>query len=61
MIWRRPFALLVIGLLAVATVVAVGSSSKDKVLLSDVESITLHAGRMTNARRGYPIPQVRDT
>ncbi|EDV22306.1 expressed hypothetical protein [Trichoplax adhaerens] len=32
--------------------------SRDRVLLRDVEAITLHSGRMTTGRRSSPIPQI---
>ena len=36
-----------------------GSSNKDRVLLKDVSSITLEAGRMTNGRRSSPVPHLK--
>lgn len=33
--------------------------SKDKILLTDLKVITLHSGRMTNARRSSPVPHLK--
>ena len=41
----------------VASVYGFGHS--DKILLRDLQVITLHYGRMTTARRTHPVPQVR--
>ncbi len=35
-----------------------GTSNNDKVLLSEVSSITLERGKMTNGRRSSPVPQL---
>lgn len=57
MVSSRLFALLFVGLVAVAAVSAAGSGTQ-KVKLSQVQALTLHANQMTTARRGYPIPQL---
>lgn len=51
-------ALLLLGLVIVATAAAVSAASADKILLSEVKALTLHSNRLTSARRGHPIPQV---
>ncbi|OWF35556.1 store-operated calcium entry-associated regulatory factor-like [Mizuhopecten yessoensis] len=38
---------------------AFGFGGEDKVLLSEVETLTLYNGRMTNSRRSGPIPQLK--
>ena len=35
-----------------------GGSNKDRVLLSDVSSVTLEQGKMTNGRRSSAVPQL---
>ena len=37
----------------------IGGTNKERVLLTDVSSITLEAGRMTNGRRSSPVPQLK--
>lgn len=49
----------IVALMAIASAAAVSAAATDKVLLSEVKALTLHANQQTNARRGYPIPQVR--
>lgn len=44
--------------LVITQVSAWGSSSQDRVLLEKVSAITLEEGKMTNARRSSPIPQL---
>ncbi|XP_043915634.1 store-operated calcium entry-associated regulatory factor [Protopterus annectens] len=38
-----------------------GWNNEDKVLLKDIQAITLHRNRYTNARRASPIPQLQCT
>lgn len=40
-------------------VVDTGWGSSDKILLMDVDVVTLHHGRMTNSRRTHPVPQLK--
>ncbi|XP_073453742.1 store-operated calcium entry-associated regulatory factor [Aquarana catesbeiana] len=50
----------VLGLLAVLQISGVqGWSQHDKVLLRELQAITLHTDRYTNARRSSPIPQLK--
>ncbi|KAG0374644.1 hypothetical protein BGX24_010150, partial [Mortierella sp. AD032] len=42
-----------------STVTAFGNSNHKKVLLRDVQTLTLHQGRMTTGRRESPVPQVK--
>lgn len=42
-----------------STVSAFGNSNHKKVLLKDVQTLTLHQGRMTTGRRTSPVPQIK--
>jgi hypothetical protein len=44
---------------APSTVSAFGNSNHKKVLLKDVQTLTLHQGRMTTGRRTSPVPQIK--
>lgn len=62
MLRRRPllsFFLLLTVLVGVALAWGRDQHTKDRVPLRDVSTLTLYRGKMTNARRGNPIPQLR--
>lgn len=42
-----------------STVSAFGNNNHKKVLLKDVQTLTLHQGRMTTGRRTSPVPQIK--
>ncbi|KAF9924405.1 hypothetical protein FBU30_005630 [Linnemannia zychae] len=44
---------------APSTASAFGNSNNKKVLLKDIQTLTLHQGRMTTGRRTSPVPQLK--
>ena len=44
--------------LPTTTLAAVRKTPADAVLLSNIKTLTLHAGRQTTSRRGPPVPQL---
>lgn len=54
----RSTLLLSLALLSWISSVSAFGSSNQKVLLQDVQTLTLHRGRMTTGRRTSPVPQL---
>jgi len=56
---KARISLLLVALLSLSlTLPSLVNAAQQKVLLRDVQTLTLHKGRMTTGRRSSPVPQV---